>query len=317
MERAVNEAQKGILAVVGAGSIWGLSPLYYKLLAHVPPLEVLSHRTLWSLVFFGGVLALQGRLRLVPALILSRDIVKLVPAAAMISLNWFLFIHAVQTGRGVEASLGYYILPLVVVLLGMVVVGERLRRAQGVAVALAALAVTVLSIGLGAAPVVPLALAFSFGFYALIKRGMAAGPTASVTAEVALLAPLAALWLWGVHAHGWSGIVGRNLATFGASLPDSLLLMFSGPITALPLILFSYGARHASMATVGLVQYLNPTLQFLCATLVFGEVVTFWHAMALPLIWAALAIYSIDSLRQGRAARSSASSATAEGATPT
>ncbi|RMD90377.1 MAG: EamA family transporter RarD [Alphaproteobacteria bacterium] len=313
----MSETREGILAVVGAGLIWGLSPLYYKLLAHVPPLEVLSHRTLWSLAFFGAVLAVQGRLALLARLILSRRIVKVVPAAALISVNWFLFIHAVQTGRGVEASLGYYILPLVVVLLGVVVVGERLGRPQALAVALAALAVTTLSLGLGVAPVVPLALAFSFGLYALIKRGVSDEPTVSVTGEVAVLAPLAALWLWGVHSHGWTGIVGRSLATFGNSLSDSLLLMLSGPLTALPLILFSYASRRASMATVGLVQYLNPTLQLLCATLVFGEAVTPWHAVALPVIWVALAIYAIDGLRQGRASRSSASSTAAEGATPT
>jgi len=311
----MSEAQKGILAMVGACCIWGLSALYYKLVAHVPPLEVLSHRTLWSLVFFGIVLALQGRLAEVARLFRAPRVLGLVfLAALMISANWFMFIYSVQTGHAMQASLGYYIFPLVAVMLGFVLLGERLSAGKWAAVGLAAAAVGVLTWGLGVAPWISLAIAFTFGFYGLLKRGSPAGPVVSVTTEVLLLSPLALVWLWGVHAQGWEGLVGRNLGTFGHNLRDSLILAASGVLTGGPLVLFSYASKRVSFATVGLVQYLNPTLQFLVATLAFAEPMTKWHAIAFPMIWVALAIYSLQSLRQDRAARRAAPSA---GTSPT
>ncbi|WP_212526098.1 EamA family transporter RarD [Actibacterium sp. MT2.3-13A] len=306
----MSEARKGILAMMGACCIWGLSGLYYKLLAHVPPLEVLSHRTLWSLVFFGIVLAAQGRLGEIARLLRAPRVLALVfLAAVMISTNWFLFIYSVLVGSAMEASLGYYIFPLVAVTLGFVMLGERLSAGKWAAVGLAALAVGVLTWGLGVAPWISLALAFTFGCYGLLKRGAPAGPLVSVTTEVLLLSPLALFWLWGVHVQGWEGLVGRNLGTFGHDARDSLILAASGVLTGGPLILFSYASKRVSFATVGLVQYLNPTLQFLVATLAFAEPMTRWHGIAFPLIWIALAIYSWESLRQDRAARRAAVSA--------
>ncbi|MGC9369900.1 MAG: EamA family transporter RarD [Paracoccaceae bacterium] len=311
----MSEAQKGILAMVAACCIGGLSALYYKLVAHVPPLEVLSHRTLWSLAFFGIVLALQGRLGEIARLFRAPRVLALVfLAAVMISANWFMFIYSVQTGHAMQASLGYYIFPLVAVMLGFLLLGERLSAGKWAAVGLAAAAVGVLTWGLGVAPWISLAIAFTFGFYGLLKRGTPAGPVVSVTTEVLLLSPLALVWLWGVHTQGWEGLVGRNLGTFGHDLRDSLILAASGVLTGGPLILFSYASKRVSFATVGLVQYLNPTLQFLVATLAFAEPVTKWHAIAFPLIWVALAIYSLESLRQDRAARRAALSA---GTSPT
>lgn len=306
----MSEASKGVAAVVGACVIWGLSGMYYKLLSHVPPLEVLAHRTLWSLVFFGVVLAVQGRLGQLLALLRSWRVMALVAfAAVMISANWFTFIFSVQTGRAMQASLGYYMFPLVAVIFGFVLLGERLTRLQWGAVALAVVAVLVLTAGLGVAPWISLFLAVSFGLYGLLKKGSGAGPVVSVTGEVLLLAPLALAWLFGVHMLGWTGVTGANLGTFGHDLSDSLLLAFSGPITAGPLILFSYATKRVSLASVGLVQYLNPTLQFLVATLVFLEPVSRWHAIAFPLIWVALALYSWESLRQERALRRASATA--------
>lgn len=300
----MGEAGKGVMALVGACVIWGLSGMYYKLLSHVPPLEVLAHRTLWSLVFFGVVLAVQGRMGQLFGLLRSgRVVARVAIAAVMISANWFTFIFSVQTGHAVQASLGYYMFPLVAVMFGFVLLGETLSRVQWGAVALAALAVVVLTLGLGVAPYRSLLLAVTFGLYGLLKKGSGAGPVVSVTGEVLLLAPLALTWLFGVHAMGWTGVTGVNLGTFGHDLSDSLLLAFSGPITAGPLILFSYASKRVSLASLGLVQYLNPTLQFLVATLVFVEPVSRWHAVAFPLIWVALAFYSWDSLRQDRASR--------------
>ncbi|SIO29175.1 chloramphenicol-sensitive protein RarD [Rhodovulum sp. ES.010] len=310
------EARNGVLAMVGACVIWGLSSMYYKLLAHVPPLEVLGHRTLWSLVFFGLVLAAQGRLTEIARLVARpRALAVVFLAALAISTNWFFFIFSIQTGHAVEASLGYYIFPLVAVALGFAFLGERHSAAKWVAVAMACIAVAGLTWGLGVAPWASLALAGTFGIYGLLKRAVPAGPVVSVTTEVLLLAPLALVWLWGVHAQGWTGLTGRHLATFGHDLSDSLLLMLSGPLTATPLILFSYASKRVSYATVGLVQYLNPTLQFLVATMVFREAFTPWHGFAFALIWAALALYSAESLRQERASRRASISVGTSGTT--
>ena len=194
----MSDSVKGILAVILASTIWGLSPVYYKSLAHIPPLEVLSHRTLWSLVFFGLILIVQGRLgQIRVALGSRRQVANVVLAAMMVTTNWFLFIYAVQVGRAVEASLGYYILPLISVVMGVIFFGEGWSRNKIFAVALAGLAVLILTLGLGAAPYMSLTLAITFGIYSVIKKRTAAGPVVSVTTEVLLLAPLAVFWLWG------------------------------------------------------------------------------------------------------------------------
>jgi chloramphenicol-sensitive protein RarD len=174
----------------------------------------------------------------------------------MISVNWFLFIYAVGVGRTVEASLGYYIFPLVAVAIGALVLRERLDRWQRVAVALAALAVLVLTVGLGAPPWISLTLATTFGVYGLLKRWVEAGPVVSVTSEVLLFLPIALFYL------GWVA-TDRGLAL---SAPDLALFVASGPLTAVPLMLFSYAAKRVRMATMGLIQYLNPSLQFACAS---------------------------------------------------
>ncbi|MEJ2029552.1 MAG: EamA family transporter RarD [Maritimibacter sp.] len=300
----MSDTTKGILAMIGATCTWGLSGLYYKLLSDVPPLEVLSHRTLWSLIFFGLVLAVRGRLGELTRLVRnSRNLFFVAFAAIVISTNWFLFIYSIQSGHAVEASLGYYIFPLVAVLLGVVIFRERLSRPKLLAVALAVIAVVSLTFGLGVAPWISLTLAITFGAYGVVKKGLNAGPTVSVTGEVLLLAPLALVWLYGVHVLGWTGIVGRSGGYFGSDLRISLLMAFSGVITAIPLMLFTTATRRLPMGTVGVLQYINPSLQFAVATLAFGEPITRWHWIAFPLIWAALVIYSVESLRQDRAAR--------------
>ena len=295
----MSEAKKGVLAMVLACTIWGFSGIYYKAIAHVPPPEVLAHRTLWSLVFFVAVLAVQGRLGLLPRLLGGRALATVAVAAAMISANWFFFIWSIQSGHAIEASLGFYIFPLVAVMIGLFAFREGLSRAQWAAVALAALAVVILTAGLGAAPWIALLLAATFGAYGLLKRRIEAGPVVSVAAEVALLAPVALVWLWGVHTGRW----GAGGGAFGRDWPDTAMLAFSGIITGGPLMLFSYATKRVRMATVGLVQYLNPTLQFAVAALVFAEPVTRWHLIAFPLIWAALGLYSLSVLQSERRRR--------------
>ena len=284
----MTERGQGILAMIGTCVIWGLSPMFYAQVAHQPPLDILAHRTIWSLLFFLALLGVQGRLRALADLRAAWP--RLALAGLFISGNWFLFILATQIGRVTESSLGYYIFPLVAVMLGRLVLGEHLSWPQWLAVALAAAAVSMLAAGLGAAPWLSLALAGTFAGYGLIKRTLAAGPVVTVTAEVALLTPLALGWLWFAAAPVEDG---RTLG----------FLLASGPLTAVPLALFSFAARRVRLSTLGLVQYLNPTLQFCCAVLFFAEPVTRWHALAFPAIWVALAIYSADSLRRDRSAR--------------
>lgn len=290
---------RGVLAVIGAAVIWGVSPVYYKFLAHVPPLEVLAHRTFWCFLFFVVILALQRRLNVLRAAFSGwRQTGLIAMAALMVSANWFMFIFATGIDRNTETSLGYYIYPLVAVLIGRFAFGERLSNAQWLAALLATFAVTILTIGLGAVPWIPLFLATTFSLYGAIKKFLPLGPIVSVTCEVLLIMPLS------LAALVWFQTSGQG--SFGRALQDDVLLVASGPFTALPLILFSYAARRVSMATVGLLAYINPTMQVLCAVLLYAEPFTPWHQIAFALIWVALALYSLSAMRQERALRKTA-----------
>ncbi|WP_439123747.1 EamA family transporter RarD [Marivita sp.] len=292
----MTETKKGVFALIAACTIWGLSPLFYKALSTVIPHEVLAHRTVWSLVFFGCVLGIQGRLSTLRAAVTDPVSRKVIAAAALlISVNWFLFIWSIQAGRATEASMGYYIFPLVAVLLGRIVLSERLSRTQWVAISLAAIGVLSLTIGLHIVPWISLVLATTFGLYGLIKKRLDLGPVVSVSAEVLILCPIALGWLTYIHL-GPGGAFGRDWV-------ESALLIASGPVTALPLILFSYGARRLTMSTVGIVQYINPTLQFLCAVVIFSEPFGVVHMIAFALIWTALAVYSSSAYSQDKARR--------------
>lgn len=307
----MTEAAKGVLAMVVACTIWGLSGLFFRAIAAVPPAEVLAHRTIWAAVFFGIVLLVQRRTGEVRAAARRPRLwLAVAAAAALVAVNWFVFVQAIQTGHALEASLGYYTFPLVAIALGYLVLGERFDRAQALAITLALAAVAVLTFGLGTPPWIALALAVSFGGYGLVKNRLGLGPVLSVFLETTLLAPLALLWLAGLHLGYWGNPGGRPGAVFGQDAATSTLLVLSGPLmTGLPLMLFSYAARRIRLATLGLVQYLNPSLQFLVASLIFGEAFTPWHAIAFPMIWAGLVLYSRASWRQDKAARSRAMSA--------
>lgn len=286
----MSDQTKGILALIACCVMWGVSMMYYKLLSHVPPLEVLAWRTCASVVMFAVVLGVQGRLGQLRIAARQPRVVGVVCLASlMIGVNWFGFIFSIQSGQAVQSSLGYYIFPLVAVVVGRVVFHERLSPVQWAAVALAAVAG--LAYGLGTLPWISLLLAVTFAFYGALKKTLPLGPMVSVMAEVCILAPIGAVYMWG----------------FGNGLnwdwPTLILLFLAGPVTGTPLILFSYGARRVRMSTLGLVQYLNPTLQFVVATQVFREPFTIWHAIAFPMIWTALAIYSFAALRQDKTAR--------------
>lgn len=292
----MTQTVRGILAMIGACAIWGLSSIYYKQLADVPPLTILAHRTLWSAAFFALVLGVQGKFMQLPAALGNKRTILIIAGASLaISLNWFFFIFSVTTGHATQASLGYYIFPLVAVVLGRIFFAESLNRWQTVAVLLAATAVSLLTWGLGVAPWISLILAFSFGFYGVLKKLLDVGPVVSVTAEVVLLIPISLAVLW----HGGTAM---------DSPSQTALLLFSGPLTGFPLILFSYASRRIPMATVGILQYLNPTLQFLVAVLLFKEPFGIWYAIAFGMIWTALAIYSTAGARAASRRRKTASS---------
>lgn len=290
--------------MVVACGIWGLSPIFYKQLAAVPPMEVLSHRTIWSFVIFATLLLAQRRIgALFSVMTTLRGAALIAAAGLMISLNWFVFILSIQIDEAIAASFGYYVFPLVAVSIGFLAFSERLSRAQLIAMVLAVLAVLVLGFGLGVTPWISLVLACSFGIYGLIKKSLSIGPVVSVTGEVALLSPLALIWILGVHFDGWTGLVGRAGGFFAQDLVTTVLLMVAGLITAGPLILFSYATKRLSLSSVGFIQYLNPSMQFLVAVLLFQEEFTRWHAIAFGLIWLATAIYLLSSMAQEKSAR--------------
>ncbi|MEX0349874.1 MAG: EamA family transporter RarD [Paracoccaceae bacterium] len=291
----MTEAAKGIIAMIVAFTVWGLSPLFYKQLDDVPPLQLLSHRAVWSIAFFVVVMAWQRRLHEIPAAYRGRQTVKLLLAGLMISLNWLVFLVSIQIGKATDASLGYYIFPLCAVLAGRFWFGERLAPAQWVAVGCAALAVLVLSLGTGVPPWIALLIGAAFALYGVIKKGLQLGPILSVTCEILILLPL---WLAILAQAVWVGD-----SPFGEDALITILLILSGPMTAVPLILFSYAAQRAQMSTMGVLQYINPSLQFVCAVVVFSEPFTLPYAMAFSLIWFAVLVFSVSSLLADRQRR--------------
>ncbi len=284
----------GILYAASAYVLWGLFPLYFRHLATVPATEVLVHRIVWSLLF---VLALLTARRhwgwLVPALRQPKVLGAFTVSALLLSCNWLTYIWAVSHGHVIDASLGYFITPLVNVLLGYTVLHERPRRMQWAALALATLGVLWLTVLTGQLPWIALVLAASFGLYGLMRKIAPLGALEGLTLETLLLAPpaLAALVLW------W-GDGPQNFPT--AELSTNLLLIGVGPLTAVPLLLFAAGARRISMTTLGLLQYIGPSIQFALGVWLFGEPFGGARLGGFLLIWSALLVYSLDGLRVAR-----------------
>jgi chloramphenicol-sensitive protein RarD len=270
---------KGVLAMLLACFIWGFSPFYYSYLTHLSPEEILAHRTLWSVITFVFVIWLTGRHHETFRTLKSPKTLSLIFfAGVMIGINWYVFIFSVGAGRVTESSLGYYIFPLVMVLLGLVVFRETLSGLQWLSVLLAVSAVLVLTFGFGSPPWLAVVISLTFGIYGLLKRIIRVDSVVSVTLEVLLLLPLAIAYLL------WLGRM-PDPATLG-------VLMFSGIITAGPLMLMTYSTQIVSLATVGLIQYLNPILQSFCAVVLLGEILTGLHLIATALIWVALVFYT-------------------------
>lgn len=284
----------GLVYAGAAFVIWGLAPLYFREVASVHPLEMVLHRSAWSLAFMVMVMTVLRRWAWLPALWRQpRQLAALGLSACLLTGNWLVYVWAVQNGRVVDSSLGYFINPLLNVVLGVVVLRERLRRAEWAAVGLAVLGVLWLTWQAGQPPWVALALALTFAAYGLIRKTAPLGPLEGLTVENLLLAPLVvpALWAWTV----WGPGVLRQPDT---STALTLWILAAGPFTALPLLLFAAGARRLRLATLGLVQYLGPSLQLVLGVWVFHEPFDGDRLVGFALIWAALALYSASSLRR-------------------
>ncbi len=285
--------RRGLAFGLGAYLIWGFLPLYFLLLAGVTAGEIVADRVIWSLVLLIGILAVAGRFgKLLAVLRTPRTIGLLAISAALISVNWLIYIWAVKHDYVLAASLGYFLNPLVNVLIGVVLLGERLTRTQMAAVALAAAGVIILAVGAGAGLWISLTLALSFAFYGLVRKIAPVESLEGLTVETALLTPFALAYIT------W---LSRNDAlVFGDAAGMTGLLVLAGAVTAVPLLLFAGAARRLPYSTLGLLQYLAPTLQFLLAITVFGEVMTTAHIVCFALIWSGLALYVVSSIRQSR-----------------
>lgn len=279
----------GLLYGLAAYLAWGLLPLYFRALHGVPPLEILAHRVVWSVLLLAGlVTALRRWPEVIRPLATGRGRLTLLATTTLITVNWGVYIWAVHAGRVLEASLGYFVNPLVNVLLGVLFLGEALTRRQLWAVGLAGLGVAALVLSAGALPWVALVLAVSFGFYGLLRKRARVDAVAGLFSETALLAPLAL----GLLVVLWRDGTGH----LGAAPRTTWLLVAAGLVTALPLIWFAVGVQRLRLSTIGLLQYLAPTMQFAIAVFVFGEAFTAAHAVAFACIWSSLALYTWDVL---------------------
>jgi chloramphenicol-sensitive protein RarD len=282
----------GVVLGVGAYAVWGLFPAFWALLAPASPPEVLAHRILWTAVLMSVVLTVLGGWRDLRTLGL-RGWLNVAAAAVFIAVNWGVFIYSVSIGHVVEAALGYYMTPLVSVLLAVLVLREKVGVAPWVALALATAAIVVIAVGAGTAPWLSLVLAVTFGVYGLIKKTIPLPSTASLTGEGIVLAPLAAVVVL-VYQLSGSG-------TFVALGPwHTLLMLAAAPVTALPLLLYGAAARRIPLATLGVLMYLNPTLQFLWGVLVVGEQMPTSRWIGFALVWLALTVFTVDIVRRAR-----------------
>jgi chloramphenicol-sensitive protein RarD len=290
----MSEVHRGVLFGVSAYTLWGLTPLFWPLLFPAGPVEILAWRIVWSLVAVLAILALWRRRESLRRLDL-RTTALLGLAAVVISVNWGTFIYAVSNAMVLEAALGYFINPLVSVAFGVFLLKERLRRAQWVAVGLGVLAVVVLTVDYGRIPWAALVVAFSFGTYGLIKKRADVSAVQSLTVETALLLAPAGIYLALLHAGG-TGTFGH----FGVG--HAVLLAVSGLITLVPLLLFTGAARRVPLATIGLLQYIAPSLQFLLGVFVFAEDMPASRWVGFIIVWAALSLFSWDAIRAARTA---------------
>lgn len=289
---AQTEQTRGVLFALGCYLCWGLFPLYWKPLHFIAPLQILCHRIVWSAVFLLIILSIKKHWNwLEPFRKDPKKLAIFALSSSTLSMNWLLYIWAVNSGHIVESSLGYFINPLVNVLLGRLVLGERLGLLQKVAVVLAAIGVCWMTLQLGSLPWVALGLALSFGLYGLLRKQAPLPSLEGLALETFLLAPLALIAL---VVFEW-----RGTGSFGhVGLTANSMLIGAGIVTAVPLILFAHGTRRLKLATMGLIQYISPTLQLLLGVLLYHEAFDQSRVVGFTFIWAGLLIYTLTSIRQ-------------------
>jgi len=290
----MNQATRGTWFAAASYVMWGSLPLYWKALGAVTPEVVLAHRIVWALVFTTTLVLFLKLGAEVKSVFADRNkTIRMIGAALLISFNWWLYIWAINSGHVVESALGYYINPLVSVLLGIFFYRERLSHAQKVAFALATVGVVVMAIGVGRVPFIALGLALSFGFYGLMKKQASVSALASLQLETLFSLPLALGLL----------VFASPTGLFGTAVPEGgliVLLVLAGPVTAIPLWLFGAGARLIPLARLGFLQYISPTINLILGLFVFHEAFGLWQAGAFACIWAALALYTFDTIRNAR-----------------
>jgi len=288
------DSPRGFAFAIAAYLMWGGLPLYLKAISHVPALEVVSHRIIWSVPVASIILIILGRTRDIQTALKSPKLLAMgTLTAALISINWLTYVYAISTQRTLDAALGYYINPLFSVFLGFILLRERMRPLQWVAVCFAIGAVVVLAYELGSLPWISLTLTLSWGFYALFKRSLPIGPNQGFLLEVLVLSPIAIgylMYLWINGTHSFANV----------SWSTTMLLMGSGVVTAVPLIFYANGAKLLRLSTIGMLQYIAPTFIFLTAVFIFDEPFGWEKKIAFPMIWVALAIYSASLIKTRR-----------------
>ena len=286
------DSLNGFLFALSAYLLWGFLPLYMKALAHISPAEVIAHRILWSIPVAGLLLIILKRTdELKKAMRNPRMLGMAAVTATLISVNWGIYVWAIGTGHALDTALGYFINPLFSILMGAVLLKERLKKTQIAALALVVLAVVILTVEAGRLPVVALALTFSWGFYAFFRKTLPIGPNQGFLLEVLLLSPIALGYLIYLNLQGGGHFLMGNMT-------DTILLASAGLVTAVPLILYANGAKLLRLSTIGIMQYIAPSMIFITAVFVFNEPFSMAKAVAFPLIWSALVIYTLPMLRQ-------------------
>ncbi len=287
-----DQAVQGALFALGAYFLWGIAPIYFKQLMHVPANEILSHRVIWSFLLLLALLSFLGYWPRVRAMLREpRHLLMLLVSSLTIGLNWLVFIWAVNNDHMLDASLGYYINPLFNIVLAMLFLGERFRPVQWLAVGLAASGVLIQLLVFGSLPWVALVLATTFGCYGLIRKKVPVDPFTGLMLETLVLLPIAAIYLWGFADSATSQMSTNSLNT-------NLWLIAAGIVTTAPLLLFAGAAKRLKLSTLGFFQYLGPSLMFLLAVLLYDEPFTQDKVITFALIWVALVIYTLDSVRQ-------------------
>ncbi|WP_394146281.1 EamA family transporter RarD [Vibrio atypicus] len=290
-------AKQGVLLAIGAYTMWGIAPIYFKTISDVSPLEILSHRVVWSFFLLAALLHFGRRWRGVRDVLKSKiKMTYLLATSIVIAANWLIFIWAVNTNHMLDASLGYYINPLINVLLGMLFLGERLRKMQWFAVVLASCGVLVQLIAFGSVPVVAIVLALSFGCYGLLRKKVSLDAQTGLFIETLILLPAAAIYLLWIADSSTSDLMANPITL-------NLLLISAGVITTLPLLCFTGAATRLKLSTLGFFQYIGPSLMFLLAVLVYGEAFTADKAITFAFIWGALVVFSVDGIKTSRQTR--------------